>query len=301
VRDRDIGTTERVSVASDGTEGNSGASSSAPTISANGRYVAFSSFASNLVPGDTNNAQDVFVHDRETGTTERVSVASDGTEPGRFTSSSAPSIGADGRYVAFASSASNLVAGDTNNSQDVFVHDRETTTTERVSVAADGTQGNSFSLDTAISADGRYVGFASLASNLVPADTNGQSDLFVHDRLTATTERASVTSDGTEGNGFTSGPAISADGRYVGFASGSTNLVPRDTNEGWDIFLHDRVTGTTERTSVAGDGLEANQGSFTASSINANGRYVAFTSAASNLVPGDTNAQSDVFVRDRGP
>jgi subtilisin family serine protease/Tol biopolymer transport system component len=300
VHDRETGITERVSVASDGTEGNSGASSSPPAISGDGRYVAFASSASNLVVGDTNNGSDVFVHDRATGTTERVSVASDGSETGVFRSSSSPSISADGRYVAFASSGSNLVPDDTNNSQDIFVHDRDTATTERVSISGDGAQSNSFSLDTAMSADGRYVVYSSLASNLVADDTNGQSDMFVHDRVSGTTVRASVASDGTEGNGFTSGPAISADGRYVGFASGSTNLVPDDTNEGWDIFIHDLMTGTTERASVATDGSEANQGSFIASSMNSNGRYIAFVSSASNLVAGDTNAQSDVFVRDRG-
>jgi Tol biopolymer transport system component len=299
VHDRTTGRTTRVSVAGDGSQGNNGASASAPAISADGRYVAFSSYASNLVSGDTNGAEDVFVHDRETGATERVSVAADGSETGRFTSSSAPSLSADGRYVAFTSGGSNLVPGDGNNSQDVFVRDRIERSIERVSVAGDGTEGNNFSSETAISADGRYVAFGSFSSNLVPGDRNNAADIFVRDRATGTTERVSVASDESEGNGFTSGPALSADGRYAGFASGATNLVEEDTNEGWDLFLRDRERGATERVSVAADGNEANDGSLTASAIGGNGRYVAFASSASNLVAGDTNGQTDVFVRER--
>jgi hypothetical protein len=173
-----IGTTTRVSVASDGTQGNSGSAWSA--ISADGRYVAFESYASNLMPGDTNGVRDIFVHDRQTGQTNRVSVASGGIQSNNF--SELASISADGRYVAFYSGASNLVPGDTNGAGDVFVHDRQTGQTSRVSVASDGMQGNSGSLAPSISADGRYVAFHSIASNLVPGDTNGATDVFVHER-----------------------------------------------------------------------------------------------------------------------
>jgi subtilisin family serine protease/Tol biopolymer transport system component len=299
VHDQARDRTTRVSVASDGAEGNNSTFPTPPAISADGRYVAFPSYASNLVPGDTNNAEDVFVHDRVTGSTERVSIATDGSQTGQFTSSSYPSLSADGRYVAFASGGSNLVPGDGNNTTDIFVRDRVADTTERVSIGAGGAEANSFSSETAISADGRYVAFGSFASNLVAGDRNNASDIFVHDRAANTTERVSVASDETEGNGFTSGPALSPDGRYAGFASGSTNLAGEDTNEGWDIFLRDRRRGTTERTSVASDGREANDGSLTATTIGGDGRYVAFASSASNLVPGDTNGESDVFVRDR--
>jgi subtilisin family serine protease/Tol biopolymer transport system component len=299
VHDRQTGATERVSVASDGSEAIGGASSSAPAISSDGRLVAFASSASNLVPGDTNNASDIFVHDRQTGVTERVSVASDGSETGLFSFSSDPSISADGRYVAFTSSGSTLVPDDTNNTTDVFVRDRQAGTTERVSVASDGSEAASFSMGTSISADGSLVAFASSAANLVPGDTNGQSDMFVHDRLTGLTERASVATDGSQGNGFTSGPALSGDGRYVGFASGSSNLVAGDTNNVWDIFVHDRVTGTTARESVSSAGAEGNLSVFTALTLDHDGRHVAFVSSSSNLVPGDTNRQSDTFIRDR--
>jgi Tol biopolymer transport system component len=224
-----------------------------------------------------------------------VSVASDSTQGND--NSWDPSISADGRYVAFFSHASNLVPGDTNNTLDVFVHDRLTGQTTRVSVASDGTEGNGDSFVGSISADGRYVAFASWASNLVPGDTNGRSDIFVHDRVTGQTTRVSVASDGTEGNGDSWGcPSISADGRYVAFASWASNLVPGDTNGRSDIFVHDRVTGQTTRVSVASDGTEGNGDSWWRPSISADGRYVAFPSYASNLVPGDTNGWADIFV-----
>jgi Tol biopolymer transport system component len=297
VRDRQLGTTERVSVDSGGAQAN--ADSLEPSISADGRYVAFWSNASNLVPGDTNTASDIFVRDRLLGTTERVSVDSNGTQADKFSDS--PSISADGRYVAFESFATNLVPGDTNGTYDVFVHDRQLGTTERVSVDSNGAQANSSSGPTSsISADGRYVAFASAASNLVPGDTNDASDVFVRDRLLGTTERDSVDSAGAQGNGpYGSGsPSVSADGRYVVFASESTNLVPGDTNGTNDIFVRDRLLGTTERVSVDSAGAQANSDS-SYPSISADGRYVGFTSNASNLVPGDTNAFADMFVRDR--
>ncbi len=294
VHDRTTGQTTRVSVASDGSEGNS--SSYDPSISADGRYVAFASAASNLVPGDTNYVMDIFIHDRTTGQTTRVSVALDGSQVN--SASEHPSISADGRYVAFTSYASNLVPGDTNNGTDVFVHDRITGQTTRVSVASGGRQANYESNNPFISADGRYVTFYSEASNLVPEDTNEIPDIFVHDRTTGQTTRVSVASDGSEGNDQSYYPSISADGRYVAFSSDASNLVPGDTNWQGDIFIHDRTTGQTTRVSVASDGSEGNSSSFYLS-ISADGQYVAIGSYASNLVPGDTNNGTDVFVHDR--
>ncbi|MFJ5695519.1 TolB family protein [Arthrobacter sp. NPDC093125] len=309
VHDRATGSTERVSVASDGSQASfrslaAGFGSFNPAISADGRHVAFFSRAVNLVPGDTNDG-DVFVHDRVAGSTERVSVASDGTQTDIFNESYIPEISSDGRYVSFESRANNLVPGDTNGTFDAFVRDRVTGSTERVSVASDGTQANGSSQRAAISADGRYVAFVSDASNMVPGDTNGTFDAFVRDRVTGSTERISVTDDGTQANGIGSfNPAISADGRYVAFGSFADNLVPGDTSF-YDIFVRDRVTGSTERVSVASDGTQANENSLgldeslRAPAISGDGRYVAFTSRASNLVPGDTNGVPDVFVRDR--
>src|SRR5205823_4849985 len=173
------------------------------------------SAATDLVAGDTNLVSDVFVHDRQTGTTERVSVASDGAQgngsSGLLSFAFSPALSADGRFVAFVSVATDLVAGDTNVATDVFVHDRQTSTTERVSVASGGgTQGNGnsggFFAFPALSADGRFVAFQSDATNLVAGDTNGATDVFVHDRQTGTTERVSVASGGSQGNGLNGGP-----------------------------------------------------------------------------------------------
>ena len=299
VHDRQTGQTTRVSVASDGTEGND--NSYHPAISADGRYIAFYSLASNLVISDTNGTGDIFVHDRQTGQTTRVSVASDGSEGNSPSYSSALTISADGRYVAFQSFSSNLVSGDTNLAIDIFVHDQQTGQTTRVSVASDGSEGNGSSHYPDISADGRYVTFQSEASNLVSGDSNGIEDIFVHDRQTGQTTRSSIASDGTEGNGTSYYPDISADGRYVTFNSEASNLVSEDTNGMLDIFVNDRQTGQTTRVSVASDGTEGNNDSYTSPpTISADGRYVAFNSYASNLVSGDTNGVLDAFVHDRG-
>ena len=283
----------RVSVDSTGVEGND--ISFLVSISADGRYVAFRSNASNLVAGDTNGTGDIFVHDIVTGTTTRVSVDSTGAEgDGR---SNRPSISADGRYVAFQSLATNLVAGDTNGTDDIFVHDTVTSETTRVSVDSTGAEGNDLSFFASISADGRYVAFRSTSSNLVAGDANGTADIFVHDTVTSETTRVSVDSTGAEGDGFSSRPSISADGRYVAFQSLATNLVAGDTNGSDDIFVHDTVTSETTRVSVDSTGAEGNDESFSPS-ISVDGRYVAFHSVATNLVAGDTNGTADIFVHD---
>jgi len=231
------------------------------------------------------------------GATTRVSVDSNGNQGDG--GSEGPAISADGRYAAFYSSAANLVTGDTNGQWDVFVHDRQTGVTQRVSVDSDGNEANGASYHDAISADGRNVGFMSGASNLVPGDTNSVADIFVHDRQTGVTQRVSVDSDGSEANGASDAPALSADGRFVAFTSDATNLVAGDTNSVADIFVRDRQTGVTQRVSVDSDGSEANGYSATPPTISADGRFVAFRSQASNLVPDDTNSVADVFVHDR--
>lgn len=267
-----------------------------PSISADGRYVAFVSDAPNLVADDNNNDSDIFVFDRQTGTTTRVSVASDGTEANGM--SEFPSISADGRYVAFASYANNLVAGDTNGIYDVFVHDRQTGTTIRASVASDGTQANAGSGANRISANGRFVTFFSNASNLVAGDSNGTYDIFVHDLQTHQTTRVSVSSTGDEANGQSDSPSISADGRYVAFVSIAGNLVAGDANTVEDIFVHDRQTGATTRVSLGLAGADANTMSASPK-ISADGRHVVFVSYADNIVAGDDNLMSDIFVHDR--
>ena len=294
VRDRESGTTERVSVGPHGVQANG--SSDFPSISANGRFVAFESHAANLVPGDTNGAFDVFVHDRLKGTTERVSVGPHGRQGDNASQGAA--IAADGLFVVFQSYATNLVPGGDNGQIGVYVRDRARGVTELVSVGPRGARADDASFIGAISADGRFVAFGSFADNLVPDDTNGSFDTFVRDRLRDTTERVSVASDGAQGNGGSGGPSISANGRFVAFQSSATDLVPGDTNGELDIFVRDRVKGTTERVSVGPGGAQGDLGSFEVS-ISGNGRLAAFSSEATNLVPGDTNRTEDVFVHHR--
>src|SRR4030042_2572220 len=288
------GNTTMVSISSAGAQGNNHSRFS--SISSDGRYVAFSSTASNLVNGDTNGKRDIFLHDRETGETTRVSVSSEGVQGND--DSLYPFISSDGIYVAFNSDASNLVIGDTNNYSDSFVHDRETGETTRVSVSSAGVQGNAGVSNTFISADGRYVAFPSLASNLVIGDTNGRWDIFVHDRQTGETTRVSVSSADVQGNDNSIYPGMSSDGRYVVFSSTASNLVNGDTNNNSDVFVHDRETGETTKVSVSSAGVHGNDGSYHPS-ISSDGRYVAFISNASNLVTGDTNGTNDIFVHDR--
>ena len=298
VRDRITGTTERVSVDSNGAEGNSECYYA--SISADGRWVAFASSSTNLVPGDTNGFWDVFVHDRTTGMTERVSVATSAAQGNNDSNSSSAAITPDGRFVTFESNASNLVAGDTNQAGDIFVRDRQSGTTQRVSVATSGVQGNGLSRYAALSADGRFVAFESDASNFVPSDTNYHVDIFVRDRQSATTERVSVATGGGQANGSSGNPLISADGRFVTFWSAATMLVVGDTNGSSDAFVRDRQSATTERVSVDSSGVQGNGYYSGSPSASADGRFVVFDSGAWNLVVGDTNSSVDVFLRDRG-
>lgn len=301
IRDRQTGSTEIVSVDISGNSGNSG--SYGGSVCSGGRYVAFVSSASNLVSGDTNGVSDIFVRDRQTGVTERVSVDSNGNESNGSSNNSggcgnSPNISADGRYVAFFSSATNLVPNDTNAAGDVFVRDRQTGSTEIASVDSAGTRANAGSGYPSISANGRYVVFPSAASNLVANDTNGVQDIFIHDRQTGSTIIVSVNSSGSLANGENFDPTISSDGRYVAFDSLASNLVSGDTNGVTDAFVHDRQTGITERISMDSAGVQGN-GHSRCSRISDSGGYVAFQSVASNLVPIDTNGVADIFTHDR--
>lgn len=296
VRDRLSGTTRRASVDSSGAQADF--ASYAPALSADGRFVAFQSSASNLVVGDTDLVDDVFVHDLQSGATTRVSVSSNGDEGDDLSGS--PVISCDGRFVAFQSFATTLVTGDTNSKADIFVHDRQSATTTRVSVASNGAQGNGVCpYRCALSPDGRFVAFESRSTNLVAGDTNALSDVFVHDRQSALTLRANVSSSGAQANAQALWPAISGDGRYVAFVSAATNLVNGDANGKDDVFVRDLLAGTTELASVDSNGAQANDGSGNPI-VSGDGRYVVFASLASNLVIGDTNAALDLFVRDRG-
>ena len=285
---------ERVSVDNVGNQANG--TSARATISADGRFVVFESTASNLVANDTNGLADIFVHNRQTGVTERVSVGAMGIQGNGI--SNEPSISADGRFVVFISAANNLVANDTNGMADVFMHDRQTGVTERVSVSGTNAQANNLSQYPSISADGRFVVFESIANNLVANDTNNVEDIFIRDRVAGTTERISEGAMATQADDSSYIPVISADGHFVNYWSFASNLVANDTNSAADAFLYNRQTGVTERVSVGNMGIEANDSSFLAS-ISADGRFVAFMSLASNLVAGDINGVEDIFIHDR--
>jgi Tol biopolymer transport system component len=313
VQDLVTGKISFVSLSSDEVLGNGFSSlSDTPALSSDGRFIAFQSSATNLVPGDTNGEADLFLRDTVAGTTTRISISSNGSQvpANTFQIIYRPSISADGRFVAFESDAQ--LAGVQSSATDIFVRDVVAGTTAIVSVNSSGIQADSSASSPSISADGRFVAFNTLASNLVAGDTNINFDVFVHDRLTKTTLCASVNSQGQKGSGVSSGePAfdsdahnsvMSPDGRYVVFESSYTNLVANDTNKVTDIFRHDLQTRTTTRISVDSNGNQANGSSAIgfakSSAISADGRYVVFQSVANNLVPGDTNNALDVFVRD---
>jgi hypothetical protein len=319
VLDRQTHVTSLISYGYDGSAGNL-VSGGSPQMSGNGRYVVFNSSASNLVPNDTNASRDTFFHDLATHTTTRVDVGYDGSEANGESSSGSPAISNNGRFIAFYSDSSNLVSGDTNDTRDLFVWDRETGVITRESVDSEENEGNngtgggvdirnprsnlpSIPKDVpAINPDGRFVAFYSDAGNLVPGDTNELRDIFVRDRVTGQTMLASIGLNGEPANGASDGnPWFSADGRYLGFQSFASNLVEGDTNGHSDIFVRDLWTGITKRISIAYDGNEGNNDSL-APTISADGRWITFASDANNLVPGDTNEipgikkGRDVFV-----
>jgi hypothetical protein len=266
------------------------------SISGDGRYVLFDSWATNLVAGTTT-VNGVYVHDRQTGVTTRVSVNSSGEESNA--DASLGTISADGRWVSFSSSATNLVPNDTNGASDVFLHDRQTGETTCVSVDPNGLPGNQFSSHSALSTDARYVAYRSAATNLVPGDTNLAVDVFVYERLTGDVTRESVDSSGVQATGDSFEPSLSADGRFVAFHSDAANLVASDTNAALDVFVRDRSTNQTTCASVTQSGNVGDAQSYQAS-ISPDGRYVAFASEASLLVLGDANLVLDVYLRDRG-
>jgi len=327
-----VGVLQLVSAAPDGTPGN-GSSYTPPALSADGRYVAFQSDSTNLVPGPASGFTDIYVRDTCLGapsgctpTTMRVSVANDGSLPNG--NSRSPAISANGRYVPFDSSATNLFPGSTqtNGAADAFVRDTCigaplgcTPTTTLVSVASDGSQPTgvypSFgdSRGAAISADGRFIAFSSSATNLVPSDTNGLPDIFLRDTcLGATagcipsTSRISIAADGTQSSAPSSDPSISSDGRYVSFrAEGGNNLVPNDPNA--PVVLHDTCSGAPSGCKPSNRDIFLN---YAGGSVNgavdnlwmlsANGRYSGFGAGGQNLdlVPGTPGGPVAAFVYD---
>lgn len=318
VRDRKLGTTERVSVASDGSEA-IGACVSATnvsisfgsrhaSISGNGRYVVFTSCAVNLTVLDEKTSADVFVHDRKTGTTQLVSLSSEevpalcvpGTAASCNGSQIAQAISRDGRFITFNSYAPNLVIGDTNNFIDMFVRDRKLETTERVSVSSDGAEGIYHSLPGVINASGRYVLFLSQAGNL-GADPNGQNlgedyrDVYLHDLQEGTTTQVDVNSEGVEEKVSLIdietlrylNLAISDDGQEVAFTSRWPGFVPNDTNDAYDVFVKNMRTGEVERVSVESSGQEAASWSLGHLDFSNDARHIVFSTSA-NIAPDDT-------------
>jgi Tol biopolymer transport system component len=310
LKDTQTGETRRVSFSSEGVNGNK--DSDNPVISGNGRFVAFDSTATNLVSGDTNNqclstsganvnCTDVFIKDLESGATRLVSATAAGGQGNR--ESQRPAISADGRFVAFISAATNLVTGDSNGKNDVFLKDMQTGIINRVSVAADGTEGNEHSVMPAISADGRFVAFRTQSSTFVAGDSSSGMDVFVKDTQTGALTCVSTSSSGARGDGASglNSLAISANGRFVAFESGAANLVPDDTNGKRDVFLKDTQTGATTLVSASAAGAPGEEDSYQSIAISADGRFVAFSSDAPNLVSGDVNGangKTDIFVRD---
>jgi Tol biopolymer transport system component len=301
VRDRGAGTIERVSVDSRERQAAGGDQGGVldtnfgrPVITPDGRFVAFASSATNLVKGDRNNTVDIFLRDRVAGTTERVTMAGRKTEAN--SESSVPAISPDARFIAFRSFADNLVPGDTNFTADVFLLDRQARTIVRVSVTSAGQQADNASGSPAITPDGRFVAFESSAL-LLPGETEDfASDVYLRDLQAGTTEGISTATTGFVRHSVA--PTISADGRFVAFQSWDGGLVPGDTNDRYDIFVFDRTTGSYERVSVDSAGGQADDDSL-GPAMTPDGRFVAFTSLAENLVPGDGNFDADVFVHDR--
>lgn len=293
VHDRNTATTHLVSKSTAGVQGDAG--SAYPSISADGRFVAFQSAATNLVSGDTNGFIDIFVHDLSTGQTTMVSRSVGGGLAD--SSSSFPTISSDGRMVAFTSSATNLIAVDLNDAQDVFVHDRQTGITQIASRSSLGVLGNGGSHRASISANGQVVSFYSDATNLVSGDTNGFHDVFVRDLPSGVTTRVSLDSNGTEANERSWSGNLSADGQRVAFKSLASNLVAGDSNGLADMFVHDLNTGSTERVNVSSYGIPADMISDNPF-ISGDGRFVAFLSLDDELVADDANGVWDMFLHD---
>lgn len=296
VRDLQTGVTERVSLRSDGAQGNG--NSYAPAISANGRYVAFQSDASNFADGDANAATDVFVYDRLTHSVDLVSQSTE-YEIGSA-GSYRPSISAGGQFVAFVSDATNLAAGDSNHVSDAFVRDRVWGTTTCVSVNPSGLPANGATSSAAISPDGFHVAFHSLAADLVEGDTNAKSDVFLRNMETWATTRVSVSWFGSQANGSSAWPAVSQDGHTVVFETDATNLEDGDANGLADVYAHDTLSGATEAITAIRPGATANRASG-AATISSDGRFVAFESDATDLTDGDANSLRDVFRTDTRP
>jgi|GEM_PF-2286371 len=286
--------TSLISKASDGEQGND--LSHFAAISGDGQSVAFSSAATNLVANDTNNASDVFMRNRKTGKTIRISVSSTGAQADTGVSNGIVDISGDGRYVVFSSFSNNLAAGD-SSSEDIFLRDTQSGVTTRVSQPVRATGFDGGSKQPAISTDGRFIVFSSGSSKLVADDTDDfNADIFVYDRTNKKSVKITKNADGSSIM-----PTISASGRFVGFMSQASNLVADDTNGAWDTFIHDRQTGKTSRINITAQNLQSTGDSLLLQArpdISADGRFMSFESAAKDLTADDADNVTDVFLRD---
>ena len=285
--------TTRVSVNAQGQEANG--TSDWPEISADGRWVAFSSAASNLVDGDNNGVDDVFVIELSSGAVERVSISSAGGQANNI--STQPVISGDGRFVAFISSATNLISDSTSGQSEAYLYDREDRRLHWVS-APNGGPNDWPSGELSISVDGNWVAFSSRSSQLIADDINGRSDIFLWNTASGTLEFANSPSPTEQANGSSYLPALSADGRWIAFRSYASNLVSNDNNGMFDIFLRDRLTGSIQFVSLTSAGEQNQNGSSDEPVISADGRFIAFRSNATNLVSNDNNNKMDIFLRD---
>lgn len=291
-RDRHAGVLRRVSVSSTGVQANN--STYALDLSDDSQTVLLGSYATNLVPGDNNASPDIFVHELLTGTTTRVNVDSLGAEANQGAGQCAMS--GDGQLVVFESTSTNLAPGDTNSSTDVFLHDRSTGITTRISEGAGGVQANSSSIAPSISRDGRWIAYATVATNIVVPDVTGPplADIVVFDRLSGTTRRVTQLPNGVQMNGNADRPQVSADGKFISFTASATNLFP-GAYPGQNIYVWDALTGQIRLASITSLGVPANNESRW-SSISADGRFVAFETFATNL--GGTSSLPRMFVHD---
>ncbi len=295
--DATLDTLELVSGGLSGADANN--ESRTPSISDDGRFVTFLSLATNLVAGDTNGFLDVFVYDRDLGSIERVSLTDLG---GQITDGSASSahISGNGRYVTYSSEGTDVMSGGDLNSDDtdIFVFDRDLDTTERVTENTLGVQADNSSDNPIITPDGRYVTFISVASNLATGDTNGQYDVFVRDRNTDSTEAVSINDDGDFSVAGCDSSSISSDGRYVVFRCANSSDWSEGLPDGLDgVFIYDRNTDDISLISEATDGTAPDGNSYNPF-ISGDGRYILFSSDATNLIPNDTNARTDYFIKD---
>src|SRR4051794_19389802 len=292
------GKTERVSVGSAGQQADD--QSLSPAISGGGRFVVFDSLATDLVGSDVNGHLDVFLRDRQAGTTTLVSVSSAGAQGN--SGSYGGAVTRAGRYVAFGSDATNLAANVPPGLGQAYRRDVTGHATVLVSVAAGGGAANGSSYPWSISGDGRYVVFQSTAADIVPgAGADGEhAQTYVRDMAAGTTTLESATPGGKAGGGNSTQGSITPDGRWLAFLSDAPDLVAGGTNGRWNVYLRDRQAKKTVLLSVAADGGPANDvvQDGVPVPISDEGRFVAFSSAATNLVAGDTNDSEDVFVRD---